>query len=516
MGNIDENSSNIDATNTHDIAILAKGTIFSLVGKVGGRALQLIAQIILARVLGPALYGLYIMGYTTYQLTSQVGLMGINDGVLLFAGQTTKKDDGSSMQVMRHALLLALSSGVFFCVLLFLLAPWIALRVYHFPELINILRGFAVTVGLTIGLRVTAAITRISQRMQFTFIAEDVLPVVINLSLIIVLVVILKWSIWGAIWAVMISYGVGLLLSFFFIQKIYPGFSFFGAVSPKKAVELLGFSFFTFLSSIFYLLLYHSTTLMVGYFLSPTHTGQYQVAMNASWFAPLILTGFSAIFAPMIPRINKIGDRKRLNKLYIITTKWGLYLYIPIFLILVLMPEQILGVVFGENYLAAATPLIILSFGNLVNLATGSVASLFVMTKHEKFWALLSGFSFLLTASLGIWLIPYWGINGAAFSMSAGLIVLNILAVFQIDRLLGLSPYDIRYLDGILAAFLTALFLILIKWLFPPNNIIGLIVVALFSFISFAIILRAVGLSEDDKEFLRMMISKNPESFIND
>lgn len=515
MSNNDDNTSTINA-NTHDIAILAKGTVFSLVGKVGGRALQLFAQIILARILGPALYGLYVMGYTTYQLTSQVGLMGINDGVLLFAGQTSKIDDGPSMQVIRHALLLALINGIIFCALLFLLAPWIALRVYHFPELINILRGFAVTVGLTIGLRVTAAITRISQRMQFTFIVEDVLPVVINLGLIIVLVVSLKWSLWGAIWAVMISYGVGLVLSFFFIHKIYPAFTFFGVVYPNQAVELLGFSFFTFLSSIFYLLLYHSTTLMVGYFLSPTHTGQYQVAMNASWFAPLILTGFGAIFAPMIPRINKIGDRKRLNKLYKITTKWGLYLYIPIFLMLVLMPEQILGVVFGEKYLAGATPLIILSFGNLVNLATGSVASLFVMTKHEKFWAMLSGFSFLLTASLGIWLIPFWGINGAAFSMSAGLILLNIIALIQLYRFLGLWPYDIRYLGGILAAFLTAIIIILIKWFYPPNNIIALIIVTLFAFISFAIILRAVGLSNDDKEFLRMMISKNPEAFIND
>jgi hypothetical protein len=93
--------------------------------------------------------------------------------------------------------------------------------------------------------------------------------------------------------------------------------------------------------------------------------------------------------------------------------------------------------------------------------------------------------------------------------MSTGLITLNVVAVVQIKKLLNLSPFDNRYLKGFISALLTALMIILIKWLYPPLNFIGLAAVTLFSFISFAIVLLALGLSNEDKEFLRSMISKN-------
>jgi len=491
-----------------DISTLAWGALISLSGKIGGRALQLLVQIILARLLGPAMYGLYMMGYTTYQITGQIGLMGVNDGVVQLGGRALKREDGSFERILRHGLWLGLICGLFFGGAIYWLAPWVASQGFQQPGLVIVLQGFAFTVFFTIGLRVTSAITRISKHMVYTFWAEDVLPMAVNLVLVIILVVLFRWSIWGAMTAILTSYAVGLLLSIFFIHRLFPTFVFWGEVSLKEVHNLLGFSFFAFLSSFFYLLLYISTTLLVGFFLAPLDAGHYQAAANISMLAPLILTGFSSIFAPMIPALHQADNRLRLNELYAMTTRWGLYLYLPIFLVLVLMPEQVIGIVFGEAYLPATLPLVILSFANLINVATGAVNSLYIMTKHEKSWAGLTGVAFLLSLILSGWFIPTWGIMGAALSMGIGLVFLNLAAVIQLRFLLQLWPYNRQYFQGGWAALVTTGLIFVFRWFVPTSGLLGLVVVFLLAFASFGIVLILLGIGEDDKTFLQTILSK--------
>lgn len=51
-----------------DSATLASGAGLALVGRVSGRVLQVLTEIFLARVLGPAIFGLYAAGWTLLRI----------------------------------------------------------------------------------------------------------------------------------------------------------------------------------------------------------------------------------------------------------------------------------------------------------------------------------------------------------------------------------------------------------------------------------------------------------------
>ena len=69
------------------------------------------------------------------------------------------------------------------CVM-FLAAPWLGERVFSKPELTAVLRLFGLAFPLIVVLKVAAAATRVSQRMEFAVSAEFVVRATTNLILV--------------------------------------------------------------------------------------------------------------------------------------------------------------------------------------------------------------------------------------------------------------------------------------------------------------------------------------------
>ena len=92
------------------------------------------------------------------------------------------------------------------------------------------------------------------------------------------------------------------------------------------------------------------------------------------------------------------------------------YLSIPIFLVIVLLPIETTCVLFGDIYAEDTIPLIILSLGQLFNVATGSVGFLLIMTGRQNHWLLLSIMMVALSGVLSILLIPAFGLIGASLA----------------------------------------------------------------------------------------------------
>jgi O-antigen/teichoic acid export membrane protein len=94
---------------------------------------------------------------------------------------------------------------------------------------------------------------------------------------------------------------------------------------------------------------------------------------------------------------------------------------------------------FGENYLSGRSALFILCVGQLVNAATGSVGVLLNMTGHERAMVISVGMSAGLNICLNIFLIPRWGIDGAAVATIISLTFVNLVKVRWAYRYLGIN-----------------------------------------------------------------------------
>jgi O-antigen/teichoic acid export membrane protein len=485
-----------------DINVLAKGSGVALLGKLASRGLQLVTVAVLARLLGPVAYGLYAISQTVLQVGQQVGTLGLDNGVIRFGGVIRGKGDSGLAPALQQSMFLSLASGLLAGAVIFLLAPFVAIRFFHQTELVGVLRVMAIVVALTINLRVISAATRLSRRMQFSVLAEDIAPALVNLVLAGVLVYWLKMSLQGAVIAVSVGYAAGWVMALYFLRLLFPVVTQLRPLDWILAKALLAFSVPTLLAGIFNLLIQSSSILLLGYFRSPAEAGIYQAAAQISTPPAVILMALNAIFVPMIPGLHESGQKERLKELFTVSTKWGLYVSLPLFLMMILIPGQILTALFGRTYASGAWSLVILSAAQLVNAGTGAVAFLLIMTHHEKRWLLISGACSIGSLLLNWLLIPRWGVTGAAIATGCGISGLFIVALLQVRAELGLWPYDRRYVKGLIAMILVAIGLIAAKNIFGLYDLVSLTIAGLLSLAIFWGALLLLGIDTEDKTFL--------------
>jgi O-antigen/teichoic acid export membrane protein len=492
------NLSELDATK------LAGGATVTLLGKVANSLFHFISQIILARFLEPSLFGIYALGWTLLSLVELIAPLGLERGVLRFGSRYSRAEASGLKSVILQSLGIALTSGLLISLGVYCAAPWLADSVFHKPALALVIRGFAFAFPLLAGLNVASAATRISQQMKFTAYAEDIAQPLTNLILV-ALSFYLGWGLAGSIAAAVISFGAGFLLAGYYLRRLFPE-----AFSPSVkliplAKDLLAFSLPASGSGVLIFLVMRIDRLLLGHFRPTAEVGIYQAISQLSIIFVFILAAFGAILAPMITELYHKNEMQRLEELYRISTKWGFYLSLPVCLTICFAPRGIVLTIFGLPYVAGAAPLVILTIGQLVNVGTGAVGPLLIMTGHQNRWLLNASLIVVATLVLNWILIPRWGLIGAALGTTCALIGLYLLGLRDLKRLLNIGPYDRRYLKGLLAAASAGLGLLVLHGLQIKPVLLNVALVGLTAEIIFWGMLLVLGLDAEDRRFIQTL-----------
>lgn len=192
--------------------------------------------------------------------------------------------------------------------------------------------------------------------------------------------------------------------------------------------------------------------LILGVFGTPAMVGVFQVCSQLALVTSAILAAIGAIFSPVVAAAFGHNDRPRVQALYQLSTRWSLMIGFPLFLFVVGhagLLTQTLGIREG------ATALVILSFGRLVDLATGSVAAVLMVAGHARL-SLFNSLLFLgLSLAFDALLIPPFGLTGAACASAASLVIINVVRVGQVWHYLQIQPVQ-RALGRVVAAALVA------------------------------------------------------------
>jgi O-antigen/teichoic acid export membrane protein len=108
----------------------------------------------------------------------------------------------------------------------------------------------------------------------------------------------------------------------------------------------------------------------------------------------------------------------------------------PIFIAILIFPSFVLDF-FGEEFTAGVAPLIILAIGQIINAICGPVMYLLNMTGKEKQARNIIIVASIINVALNLYLIPIYGLMGAAIATGVSTVVWNIMAVFQIKKEYG-------------------------------------------------------------------------------
>jgi O-antigen/teichoic acid export membrane protein len=182
---------------------------------------------------------------------------------------------------------------------------------------------------------------------------------------------------------------------------------------------------------------------MLGLFSSKESVGLFRVAYSGAALVLFFMSAMSAVVAPNIARLHNAGKMRELQRVATLGARVCLIAGIPIAGCLSIFGAELIQLIYGNLYLAAYTPLVILCVAQMINVLTGFVHVALNMMGHER--ATLTGmcFSVLLNVVLNITLIPAYQEVGAAISAAVAIVAVNIYLCCVLYFKTGISTLPI-------------------------------------------------------------------------
>jgi O-antigen/teichoic acid export membrane protein len=386
---------------------------------------------------------------------------------------------------------------------LYLAAAPIAEYVFHEPKLTSPLRMISLVVPFLSLLDTLSAATRGFKKMQYTAMAKDIAQPVAKLLLVMLLAIAGMTAI-GALAAHTLSVIVGVILLIYFLNKLFrlrrP------LSSPRRQVrQIIKFSLPLYLSRLIQTFRGNIQTVLLGALNTVTSVGVFTVVSQVNKVGTMFQDSVVTVSGPIVSDLYSRGKRDELASYYQTMTKWTLTLNLPFFLVVMLFPEPVLSI-FGEDYVGGSLALLILAWGNLVNAGTGISGVVLNMTGNTT-WSLVNTIVLsVLLVGLNVWLIPSWGLVGAAVAALVSTSLTNLMRLVEVFFILRLWPYDMGFLKPIVAAVDAGLASWIVGQLLPAGANLGYLILSVAVLFGVYLgVLLMLGLSAQDRMVIARM-----------
>jgi O-antigen/teichoic acid export membrane protein len=187
-----------------------------------------------------------------------------------------------------------------------------------------------------------------------------------------------------------------------------------------------------------------------------TELDAYSAAARISQVLLLFLTSLNLVFSPFAADLHARGERERLGELFKRSTRWALAATLPLLIVLFVAADDVLEA-FSSRYEIGEGALRILLAGQAVNVATGGVAFILIMTGFTGVDLVDNALGLGLLVGLAVVLTAGFGMEGAATAAAVSIAVLNVVRLVQVRRRVGIQPYERVYLALALPAGAAAL-----------------------------------------------------------
>lgn len=478
---------------------ITKGAAIVFVGMLIGRVLGYATRIVMARFFGADSYGLFSLSAAVLGIVTTISLVGIPTGLSRFISfYNGKKDEARVKGVITSALKITLPISIFTGFFVFFFSEYISLYFFNEPRLTNLLQIFALIIPFSVLFTLIMDAFRGFQNIKYKAIIEDLLKPSITLIFVIVLF-LMGYGIFGAVVAYSFGYLISSVLGFYLLTRIFPLFGDkIKAISDTK--KLFSFSWPLILMGYLWMFITWTDTMMLGFYRTTQEVGFYNVALTAAGIISVVEHTFIFIFMPVISELYAKGKNKDIINLHSVVIKWVFMINLPLFLLMVFFPENVLGILFGQEYIVASTALIVLSSGFILStIGSLSGSGLLIIEKTKTILGVVL-VGFVINFAFNLILIPYLGIVGAAIATATCFIIMAIVRMFFAHKTLGLLFFDISYLKAIVSGTLsitifyfliTSLSLTLSWWV-----IIIALPLLILSYLAFFIVLG--GLQKED------------------
>ena len=415
---------------------VSRGALGAFVVNLVGSGLVFGLHVLLSRSMGVQSYGAYVYAFTWVAMLSLASKLGLDTALIRFLPSLGVAQDWPRMRgILRRSIHLTLGATLAVGGLA-ALGLWLLGRGLD-PDLRGALWLGCLLLPVLALTQLRQAALRGFKRVPLADLPDRILRPVLMIGLILLLVAGLGWRL-GAGTAMVVhlaALAAALAVAHYWVGRALPRAA-KDAAPIYETRSWLSTSLPLVITSAMHLTLSHVDILMVGSIMGSADSGVYPVSARVSAFVLFGLIAVNAIVAPMISQLYTAQRMVALQRILTLTARANLVFAITVALGIVAAGPWILSL-FGTEFSAGYTALVILAGGHLVNACAGSVGFLMTMTGHERPAALIMALSVLVNVGLNASLIPIFGIEGAAVATAISFALWNILMFAFVQKRIG-------------------------------------------------------------------------------
>ena len=484
----------------------------SFSGMTLGSVFRYIFSIVMARLLGAQMLGIYSLGNAVTRIAEIFALMGLDNGVLRFVSRDTENTQNVNSSIY-SSLKVGLLSSIVISIILFFSAELIVNNFLKEDKfLIIVIKLFSLSLPFSVLTLISSSATQAFKILKYKiFVNQIVNPLTLLIAFI------SSFYFLGTKLSILIPTVTSAIIGLIFILKFLRNFakiSFKNLIKSEVNKEILRFSIPLMFVSAIGIIMHWVDIVMLGVLSNATDVGMYHPIDRTAGLVRMILFAFAGIFAPIFSENYFKKNIAGMKESYQSSSKYILTFSLPVFIFLFIFASPMLSL-FGSEFQNEVALKILLT-GIFVQTIFGLGSSTLSMSGNTTFNLINVSIALILNVALNYILIPQYGIIGAALSTAIALFILSILRFIENILILNLNLFSVKLLKPALSGIVTFLIFIYLKSifsnLFSLDSIFSLVIYLLTHFIfvcsTYLIIYFLLGFDKEDKELINSFKTK--------
>jgi len=490
---------------------ILKGSFLIMISYVFFRIGGLVYRFLMSRLLGPDGYGLVVMTLPFQGIFQILSAAGIPPAIAKFVAQhKAVGEDEMARQVIFTSLKLMSILGIFFALVMFFSADWIANYWFHKPAVAYPLQAVALITPFSVIVGAFRGAFQGLYRMEFivaTRAAEQIFTIIFA-----VVLVSIGFYAAGAVMGTGIGFAASALTAVIIYRKYL--WKYFPTPDPEKKLsfkEELGlariiimFSIPVAITGLSELAIYDVSTFMIGRYMTERDAGYYGAADPIARLPLIISLSVAAAILPAASEAASLKDKKLLETYVNQSYRYVILTVLPICVWVSVFAKPTIGLIFGFNYTAGAGALSILVVGMAFYTLFMVSSSITQGIGHPRLPMAILLIGAGVNIALNYFMVQHFGLIGAAIATTTAAFIIMVAIVWKTFKITETRP---PYLDfakiGVASAIMGLIMFII------PKDSYGLIAAIIIAPIVYIIALTFIGgFKKEDVRISKKYVAK--------
>jgi O-antigen/teichoic acid export membrane protein len=388
---------------------------------------------LVARLLGPAALGIFSVAWSTTDIISKIGVLGLDNTIITFIARSEAVGNRARSRVLfRVAIILGIAQSIVTAAIVIIALRFLNGRLHVQPQMVSALTLVLCAMpGLAL-YRISTSVSRGMKVMQHDIYSRGMMePIATTLAFLLALAIGFKESS-PEVAAIMGTAASGLI-AFVLASTLFRDVAEQRTViSPlREAKTLLAYSAPISIYQLINAFISRLDLITLGYFVgrAPGVTlatvGVYSAVVSTANGLRKVNQAFNPIFAPVVAGMTATNDHETAAITYARLAQWMLWILLPLVAVMSLAGGTIL-LIYGPAFQQGGVWLGIVALASAIN-AFVALGETVIMVQRPHLNLLHSSITCTVAAAGLFVLIPRFGVMGAALGILLPYIVQGIL-----------------------------------------------------------------------------------------